>query len=63
MESELLNLIGLARVLNLPAKWLKAEAVAGRIPFLRVGRRRLFNPAAVRHALAARAMREGSGHE
>jgi hypothetical protein len=45
----------LARETHLPATWLQAEAKAGRIPCLKVGRRRLFNLAAVLAALAERA--------
>jgi hypothetical protein len=42
----------LSSELNLPAAWLKAEARAGRIPCLRVGRRLMFDMAAVLRALA-----------
>lgn len=46
----------LATSLGLPRAWVKREADAGRIPFLRVGpTRRLFDVAAVRDALAKRA--------
>jgi hypothetical protein len=51
----LVNIIGLARILRLPAKWLKAEAKAGRIPSLVAGRHLLFSPQAVHHALLERA--------
>lgn len=44
----------LASKLGLPPSWVKTEAKAGRIPSLRVGRRRLFDLAAVRAALAER---------
>ena len=54
-EPKLLNIHGLARALHIPAAWLKAEATAGRIPCLKIGRRRLFNPAAVKAVLAQRA--------
>lgn len=53
--TELANLAGLARQLNLSRSWLKAEADAGRIPYLKAGRRRLFNIKAVEKALAKRA--------
>jgi hypothetical protein len=43
------------RGIHLSAKWLKGEAIAGRLPCLRVGRRLLFNPIAVEAALALRA--------
>jgi hypothetical protein len=45
----------LAYHLRLPRDWLLGEAVAGRIPCLRVGRKLLFNPLAVERALANRA--------
>ena len=51
------RLLQLARLLRLPAAWLKAEARAGRIPYLRAGRLTLFDPEAVRHVLAERAAR------
>lgn len=52
---KILGLYGLAVDLGLPVKWLRAEAEAERIPSLRIGHRRLFDPDAVRRALAARA--------
>lgn len=54
-QSELVRLSGLATRLRLPARWLKAEAVAGRIPCLKVQRHFLFNVEAVRRSLADRA--------
>jgi hypothetical protein len=45
----------LAALLRIPAPWLRGEALAGRIPCLRIGRRLLFNPEAVERALAERA--------
>lgn len=45
----------LSRLTRLPMTWLREEADAGRLPCLRVGRRLLFNPAAVEAALAERA--------
>ncbi len=47
--------IELAHELGLPLAWLKAEAKAGRIPSLQVGRRLLFNPEAVERVLLDRA--------
>jgi len=44
-----------ARELGLPAAWLRREADARRVPCIRVGRRRMFDPDAVMRALAARA--------
>lgn len=49
------RLLQLARETNLPARWLKREADAGRLPHLRVGRVRLFDVEAVNQALCARA--------
>jgi excisionase family DNA binding protein len=49
--------------LNLPVDWLRAEADAGRLPHLRVGRRRLFNLRAVEEALISRsALRKEADH-
>jgi hypothetical protein len=45
----------LAARVRLPAAWLRQEALAGRIPCLRVGRRLLFNVEAVKAALYERA--------
>lgn len=47
----------LSRKLSISRRWLSTEAKAGRIPSLVAGRRRLFNVAAVRAALADRAAR------
>lgn len=58
MQSEPKNLLSLRRLADrfkLAASWLKAEAVAGRIPSLRAGRRLLFNAEAVERALLDRA--------
>jgi hypothetical protein len=52
---QLCRLSGLSTHLRLPARWLKAEAKAGRIPCLQVGARMLFNIEAVERALAERA--------
>jgi len=41
--------------LGISADWLKTEADAGRIPCLKVGRKRLFNVKAVQEKLAERA--------
>lgn len=47
--------------LGVPAAWLRAEAHAGRVPHLRVGRRLLFNTAAVEAVLSDRAAQEAKG--
>ena len=54
-NQKLINLIRLARELNVPVAWLKSEALAGRIPCLRIGRRLRFNKEAVESTLAKRA--------
>lgn len=51
-ENELVGLYGLSLALRLDKEWLRDQANAGRIPALRVGRRLLFNPEAVRCAIA-----------
>ena len=43
---------------GVPRAWLKREADAGRLPCLRVGRRRMFAPEAVRVELERRARGE-----
>ena len=63
METQLLNLIGLANRLRLPANWLKQEADAGRLPCLKVGRKRRFNLTAVQAVLAKRAAEEWVARE
>ena len=55
----LLSLPELADALRLPMQWLKAEADAGRLPHIRIGRRYRFNRAAVVAALAKRAAAGG----
>lgn len=44
--------------LGVPAAWLKAEALAGRVPSLRVGRRILLNPTTIEAALLARTQQQ-----
>jgi hypothetical protein len=56
-----ISLLRLARETHLPRLWLREEALAGRIPCLRVGRRLLFNLSAVQAVLAERAAREVAG--
>lgn len=60
--SELLSLPRAARRLGVSAQWLKAEAVAGRVPCLRADSRYLFDIDAVVQALRPRAVR-GEGPE
>jgi hypothetical protein len=52
---EVLTLPRMARRLGVTARWLRAEADAGRVPCLRAGNRYLFNPLAVQQAVAQRA--------
>jgi hypothetical protein len=44
-----------ARLLRVPAAWLRAEAEAGRIPHLKAGRVFLFDPETVERVLLERA--------
>jgi excisionase family DNA binding protein len=62
---QLLSLPALAQALGLPEDWLKAEADAGRLPHLRIGKRYRFNREAVLRTLAERAalIGEGVSHE
>ncbi len=52
----------LAARLSLPIAWIKTEAQAGRLPHLKVGRKWLFNQAAVEAMLSDRAKGEGVRH-
>jgi hypothetical protein len=52
---ELLPLARAARRIGVTAVWLKGEADAGRVPYLRAGPRYLFHLAALTSALAERA--------
>jgi hypothetical protein len=58
----LLHVLALGRELGLPWRWLLAEANAGRIPCLRVGKALRFEPRAVELALAARAAKGEASH-
>ena len=51
----------LAYLFKLPADWLEDEARAGRLPCLKIGKKLLFHPPAVKAALAERAARERVG--
>lgn len=57
-ESNLCDLHALTEHLKLPLWWIKAEAKAGRIPCLQIGRQFLFNRASVIKELSLRAARE-----
>ena len=54
-DARLLRLPGMAGRLGVPAKWLREEAEAGRVPHLRAGEQLLFDPSAVERALRKRA--------
>jgi hypothetical protein len=58
-KAMLLPLGPMARLLRVPAAWLRAEAEAGRIPHLKAGKTMLFDPETVEHLLLERARREG----
>jgi excisionase family DNA binding protein len=51
MATKLISLAELSDLTGLPMAWLRREADEGRLPYLRVGRRRMFDPEAVRAAL------------
>lgn len=59
--SDIVLLEELARRLRLSKSFLERETRAGRIPSLRAGNRRVFNPDAVRRALAEQAAKGGEG--
>jgi excisionase family DNA binding protein len=48
-----------ARLLSVPADWLRGEVEAGRLPHLRAGRRVLIHVDTVRRILSDRAQQEG----
>jgi len=52
-----ISIVRLAAALGVPQMWMSAEARAGRIPYLRAGRRMLFSATAVRAALEKRVSR------
>ncbi|MFO0826715.1 MAG: hypothetical protein U0572_01090 [Phycisphaerales bacterium] len=58
MDSRFHTVTQLSRATRLPAAWIRREADAGRLPCLRVGRRRLFSLRAVLAAIAERQARE-----
>jgi len=59
MDTTLLPIRFVARHLRVTVGWLRAEAMAGRVPHLNAGGRILMNRTAVERALAARAKQEG----
>lgn len=60
MDKKFMRLPELARALRLPAAWLRREAIAGRLPSLEVGRRRMFEMQAVVRELVKRQGRGGA---
>lgn len=62
-DHRLVTLYELADALELPAKWLAAEAKAGRVPHLEIGRKLMFSAEAVRLALFERAQRSVNQNE
>jgi len=54
-NDELLNTHGVAMAFRLPAEWVQKQADIGKLPCLRVGRRRLFSRWAVEQALLEQA--------
>jgi len=58
-KSTFVSALELSNELGLPLAWLKAEAKAGRIPSLQVGRRRLFDADSVRRLLIERTSLKG----
>jgi hypothetical protein len=57
--SRLLPVGPMARRLRVPAKWLREEAEAGRVPCLQAGRALLFDPETVERVLVERARQGG----
>jgi DNA-binding transcriptional MerR regulator len=57
-SNRLVRLDELSDLTGLPAKWLREESDAGRLPTLRAGRRRYFDPDEVRRLLAERSREE-----
>ena len=59
MSDDLLSASAAARVLRVPAKWLKSEADAGRLPVLKAGVRYLFSRRVLEAELLRRAEEGG----
>ena len=60
MDTKFITLRELSRATQLPAAWLRREADAGRLPCIKAGRVRMFDPEAVKAALARLQEREVS---
>jgi excisionase family DNA binding protein len=59
-NEELCGLRETARLLGVPPAWLYAQAIAGRLPAVRIGKAYRFVPKVVERALASRAARRSS---
>jgi len=59
----LVTLPRIAATMGVPALWLRREALAGRIPCLKIGRSIRFYPPAVERALAERTAESGEKAE
>lgn len=55
MDSELIPIYRVARLLKVDIRWLAKETKAGRIPHLKTGKKNLYNLDAVRNALVKQA--------
>ncbi len=60
-ETQIVPIGKLADMLRVPRAFLERETRAGRIPSLRAGNRVIYNPAAVRRALAEQAAKSREG--
>ena len=65
MSKRLITIQSMAARLRVPAKWLRQEALAGRIPCLKAGTAILVKPEAVEASLVRRAGKaeQGVDHE
>ena len=52
-DPRFLSLFLMSRRLGLPEKWLKAQAEAGILPHLKIGRRLMFDPEMVEQTITA----------
>jgi len=59
-EPKLIPLFAMAQRLYVPAKWLRQEAEAGKIPHLKAGNKIVFNPYVVEKLLIKRATKGGN---
>lgn len=61
MDNKFLSLGELAETTGLPVGWIKRETDAGNIPYLQVGRRRMYDLRRVREVLDQRAASSKKG--